>query len=110
MELPGAVAGEPERLEQRLPLAVKAGPDNDVTGRRRCAHYVRLGETACERKAATAQPPVAARDLPNLVGSPHHSSIVAGAMVPAARLAAENVHRHLRDETVTGIVRRAEYR
>ncbi len=49
-------------------------------------------------------------DLPNLIGSPHNSSIVAGTMVSAARLAAENVHRHLRDETVTGIVRRAEYR
>jgi phosphoglycerate dehydrogenase-like enzyme len=49
-------------------------------------------------------------DLPNLIGSPHNSSIVAGAMVSAARLAAENVHRHLRDEAVTGIVRRAEYR
>jgi phosphoglycerate dehydrogenase-like enzyme len=48
-------------------------------------------------------------DLPNLIGSPHNSSIVAGAMVSAARLAAENVHRHLRDEAVTGIVRRAEY-
>jgi phosphoglycerate dehydrogenase-like enzyme len=49
-------------------------------------------------------------DLPNLIGSPHNSSIVAGTMVSAARLAAENVHRHLRDEVVTGIVRRAEYR
>ncbi len=49
-------------------------------------------------------------DLPNLIGSPHNSSIVPGTMVSAARLAAENVHRHLRDETVTGIVRRAEYR
>jgi phosphoglycerate dehydrogenase-like enzyme len=48
-------------------------------------------------------------DLPNLLGSPHNSSIVAGAMVSAARLAAENVHRHLRNEVVTGIVRRAEY-
>jgi phosphoglycerate dehydrogenase-like enzyme len=49
-------------------------------------------------------------DLPNLIGSPHNSSIVPGTMVSAARLAAENVHRHLRDEAVTGIVRRAEYR
>jgi phosphoglycerate dehydrogenase-like enzyme len=49
-------------------------------------------------------------ELPNLIGSPHNSSIVAGTMVSAARLAAENVHRHLRDEVVTGIVRRAEYR
>jgi phosphoglycerate dehydrogenase-like enzyme len=48
-------------------------------------------------------------DLPNLIGSPHNSSIVPGTMVSAARLAAENVHRHLRDEAVTGIVRRADY-
>jgi phosphoglycerate dehydrogenase-like enzyme len=49
-------------------------------------------------------------DLPNLIGSPHNSSIVPGTMLSAARLAAENVRRHLRDEAVTGIVRRAEYR
>jgi phosphoglycerate dehydrogenase-like enzyme len=48
-------------------------------------------------------------DLPNLIGSPHNSSIVAGTMVSAARLAAENVHRQLRNEAVTGIVRRADY-
>jgi phosphoglycerate dehydrogenase-like enzyme len=48
-------------------------------------------------------------DLPNLIGSPHNSSIVPGTMVSAARLAAENVRRQLRDEVVTGIVRRAEY-
>jgi phosphoglycerate dehydrogenase-like enzyme len=48
-------------------------------------------------------------DLPNLIGSPHNSSIVPGTMVSGARLAAENVHRYLRDEGVTGIVRRADY-
>lgn len=48
-------------------------------------------------------------DLPNLIGSPHNSSIVPGTMVSAARSAAENVHRYLRDEAVTGIVRRADY-
>lgn len=48
-------------------------------------------------------------DLPNLIGSPHNSSIVPGTMVSAARLAAENVYRQLRNEAVTGIVRRADY-
>jgi phosphoglycerate dehydrogenase-like enzyme len=47
--------------------------------------------------------------LPNLIGSPHNSSIVPGTMVSAARLAAENVYRQLRNEAVTGIVRRADY-
>ena len=48
-------------------------------------------------------------DLPNLLGSPHNSSIVAGAMLSAARLAAENVRRYLRGDTVTGVIRRADY-
>jgi phosphoglycerate dehydrogenase-like enzyme len=48
-------------------------------------------------------------DLPNIIGSPHNSSIVAGTMLSAARLAAENVRRYLRDEAVTGLVRRADY-
>jgi phosphoglycerate dehydrogenase-like enzyme len=48
-------------------------------------------------------------DLPNLLGSPHNSSIVPGTMLSGGRRAAENVRRYLRDEAVTGIVRRAEY-
>src|SRR5215469_4182599 len=48
-------------------------------------------------------------DLPNLVGSPHNSSIVAGAMLSAARLAAENVVRYLGGEPVRGVVSRADY-
>jgi phosphoglycerate dehydrogenase-like enzyme len=48
-------------------------------------------------------------DLPNLIGSPHNSSIVEGTMLSAARLAAENVRRYLRGEPVNGVVRRADY-
>jgi phosphoglycerate dehydrogenase-like enzyme len=48
-------------------------------------------------------------DLPNVIGSPHNSSIVPGTMLSAAGLAAENVRRYLRGEAVTGVVRRADY-
>ncbi len=48
-------------------------------------------------------------DLPNLIGSPHNSSIVPGTMLSAARLAAENVRRYLRGDSVTGVIRRADY-
>ncbi len=48
-------------------------------------------------------------ELPNVIGSPHNSSIVPGTMPSAARLAAENVRRYLRGEGVTGVVRRADY-
>ena len=48
-------------------------------------------------------------DLPNLIGSPHNSSIVAGTMLSAARVAARNVARYLRGEPVRGVVRRADY-
>ena len=48
-------------------------------------------------------------DLPNMLGSPHNSSIVPGTMLSAARLAAENVRRYLRGEVVTGLIRRADY-
>lgn len=47
--------------------------------------------------------------LPNVLGSPHSSSIVPGTMLAAARLAAQNVRRYLRGEAVTGVVRRADY-
>jgi phosphoglycerate dehydrogenase-like enzyme len=48
-------------------------------------------------------------DLPNLIGSPHNSPIVPGAVLGAARTAAENVGRHLRSEPVTGVMRRSDY-
>jgi phosphoglycerate dehydrogenase-like enzyme len=48
-------------------------------------------------------------DLPNLIGSPHNSSIVEGTMLSAARVAAQNVRRYLRGEPVKGVVRRADY-
>lgn len=47
--------------------------------------------------------------LPNVIGSPHNSGVVAGVEQTAARHAAENVLRHLRDEPVTGLVRREDY-
>jgi phosphoglycerate dehydrogenase-like enzyme len=48
-------------------------------------------------------------DLPNLLGSPHNSAIVPGAVLGAARKAAENVRRYLRGEPVTGVMRRTDY-
>jgi phosphoglycerate dehydrogenase-like enzyme len=47
--------------------------------------------------------------LPNVLGSPHNSSIVPGTMLSAARIAAENVRRYLRGEEVKGVVRRSDY-
>lgn len=47
--------------------------------------------------------------LPNVIGSPHNSSIVPQTMLSAARVAAENVRRYLRGEAVTGVVRRCDY-
>jgi phosphoglycerate dehydrogenase-like enzyme len=55
------------------------------------------------------QPDYPFLSLPNVLGSPHNSSIVPGTMLSAARLAAENVRRYLRGEAVTGVVRRADY-
>jgi phosphoglycerate dehydrogenase-like enzyme len=48
-------------------------------------------------------------ELPNLIGSPHNSSLVPGILLSAARAAAENVRRYLRGEEVTGLVRRSDY-
>ncbi len=48
-------------------------------------------------------------ELPNVLGSPHNSSIVPGTMLSGARMAAENVRRYLRGEAVTGVIRRADY-
>ena len=47
--------------------------------------------------------------LPNVIGSPHNSGIVAGVLQHAARMAAENVRRYLRGEPLTGLVRREDY-
>jgi phosphoglycerate dehydrogenase-like enzyme len=63
-------------------------------------------EPAGERPFRTAYPFF---DLPNVLGSPHNSSIVTGTMLSAARLAAENVRRYLRGEAVAGVVRRTDY-
>ena len=48
-------------------------------------------------------------ELPNVLGSPHNSAIVANVLVDAARQAAENVKHFLRGEQVKGIVRREDY-
>ena len=48
-------------------------------------------------------------DLPNVLGSPHNSGIVAGVLPAAAAMAAANVKRYLRGEPVTGIMRREDY-
>jgi glycerate dehydrogenase len=48
-------------------------------------------------------------ELPNVLGSPHNSSIVPGTMLTAARLAAQNVVRYLKGEPVHGVVRRSDY-
>lgn len=48
-------------------------------------------------------------DLPNMIGSPHNSGIVNGALAVGARKAAENVGRFLRGDAVTGVVRREDY-
>jgi len=48
-------------------------------------------------------------ELPNVLGSPHNSAIVAGALAGSARRAAANVARALRGEPVKNLVDRAEY-
>jgi phosphoglycerate dehydrogenase-like enzyme len=48
-------------------------------------------------------------ELPNVLGSPHNSSIVPGTMLTAARRAAQNVVRYLNGEPVHGVVRRSDY-
>jgi len=47
--------------------------------------------------------------LPNVLGSPHNSGLVAGAMVVGAVFAAENVKRFLARERVMGVVDREDY-
>jgi len=48
-------------------------------------------------------------DLPNVVGSPHNSSLVPGGLEAAVDKAAANVVRFLRSEPLVGIVRREDY-
>jgi hypothetical protein len=48
-------------------------------------------------------------ELPNVIGSPHDSAIVAGSHAVAAQHAAENVRRYLRGEPAAGVVRREDY-
>jgi phosphoglycerate dehydrogenase-like enzyme len=48
-------------------------------------------------------------DLPNLIGSPHNSSIVPGTMLSAARVAAQSMRHYLRGQAITGVVRRTDY-
>jgi phosphoglycerate dehydrogenase-like enzyme len=48
-------------------------------------------------------------ELPNVIGSPHNSAIVAGSLTESAARAAENVVRHLRGEPVRNLVDRSDY-
>ncbi len=48
--------------------------------------------------------------LPNVIGSPHNSGVVDGALQVGARRAAENVRRFLRAEPITGLISREDYR
>jgi phosphoglycerate dehydrogenase-like enzyme len=48
-------------------------------------------------------------DLPNVIGSPHNSAIVAGSHAFAARHAAANVRRYLQSGSLAGTVRREDY-
>lgn len=49
-------------------------------------------------------------DLPNVLGSPHNSSMVPGAVEEGVRRAAANIARHLAGEPVAGLVDAAVYR
>jgi len=48
-------------------------------------------------------------ELPNVIGSPHNSGVVAGIEAFAAGRAAENVGRYLRGDSLTGVVRPEDY-
>lgn len=48
-------------------------------------------------------------ELPNVLGSPHNSPLVPGALLEGLRRAAENVRRFLNDDPLAGLVRREDY-
>jgi phosphoglycerate dehydrogenase-like enzyme len=48
-------------------------------------------------------------ELPNVLGSPHNSAVVAHVLVDATRQAAENVKHFLKGEKVMGIAQREDY-
>lgn len=48
-------------------------------------------------------------ELPNVLGSPHNSAMVPGALLEGVRRAAENTRRFLNNEPLTGLVRREDY-
>lgn len=48
-------------------------------------------------------------ELPNVLGTPHNSAIVPGALSLGAQRAAENVRRFLSGEPIRGVVRREDY-
>ena len=48
-------------------------------------------------------------ELPNVIGSPHNSAMIAGSLTESAALAADNVARHLRGEPVRNLVDRSDY-
>jgi glycerate dehydrogenase len=48
-------------------------------------------------------------NLPNVIGSPHNSGIVAGSLTGAVARAADNVARHLRGEAVQNLVDPSDY-
>lgn len=48
-------------------------------------------------------------ELPNVLGTPHNSAIVPGALSSGAQRAAENVRRFLSGKPVRGLVRREDY-
>ncbi len=59
-----------------------------------------------QRAFATRRPLL---DLPNVIGSPHNSAIVAGSLTEAAARAAGNVARHLRGERARNLVDPSDY-
>jgi phosphoglycerate dehydrogenase-like enzyme len=59
-----------------------------------------------QRAFATRRPFL---NLPNVIGSPHNSAMVAGSLTETAARAAENVARHVRGEQVRNLVDPADY-
>lgn len=48
-------------------------------------------------------------ELPNVIGTPHNSPLVAGILTVAARRAAENVKRFIDGQEMSGVARREDY-